>query len=110
MGPLRLPVEQGGEAPNAVPLVLDADQSSDDESALPMDFQIASAAFLLHQYGYQFDWEQLTHRQQDIYHGMVGRLRRSIEDVDLTSFGLRSVLRVLGASAPIFHFRMFSCW
>ena len=56
----------------------------DDEGTAPhdMDFQIAAAASLLYQYGYDFDWEQMTEVQQDIYHGMIGRLLRTIEEVD----------------------------
>ena len=64
-------------------LVLPADPESDGKrESFPMDHQVASAACLLYQYGYRFDWEQLTTRQQDIYHGMIGRLLRSIEEVD----------------------------
>ena len=42
-------------------LVLPADSESDgEEESFPMDHQVASAACLLYQYGYRFDWEQLT--------------------------------------------------
>ena len=65
---LRLPVDQ---VPDDV-----------DSQAYEMDHQIAAAASLLYQYGYDFDWEQLTPDQQDIYHSMIGRLLQSIEEVD----------------------------
>ena len=67
-GILRLPSEHASD--------------SEESEAHEMDYQIAGAASLLYQYGYVFDWEQLTATQQHIYHGMIGRLLRSIEEVD----------------------------
>ena len=73
---------RGSEETVALRLSADPVSEGEDPQALEMDYQIAAAASLLYQYGYDFDWEQVTPEQQDIYHTMIGRLLRSIEEVD----------------------------
>ena len=54
----------------------------DDDETDELDFQVAQAAFLLWQNGFNFDWEQLTEAQQDIYHGLVGEWLTRVHEVD----------------------------
>ena len=78
-------VQPDGTMPvrQAVPIVR-LEASSDEESDGPteLDRQAAGAAFFLYQMGYEFNWEQMSPVQQDLYHSHVGRLLRSIEEVD----------------------------
>ena len=60
----------------------DASSDSEESGIYEMDFQIAAAACMLYQYNYNFDWEQLSQNQQEIYHGMIGRLLQSLSEVD----------------------------
>ena len=46
------------------------------------DHHIAQAAFVLFTEGLQFDWEQMSMNQQDLYHAMVGRYLRNLHDKD----------------------------
>ena len=78
-------VQPDGTMPvrQAVPIVR-LEASSDEESDGPteLDRQAAGAAFFLYQMGYEFNWEQMSPVQQDLYHSHVGRLLRSIQEVD----------------------------
>ena len=44
------------------------------------DHHIAQAAFVLWTEGLTFDWTQMTNRQQDMYHAMVGRYLQNLND------------------------------
>ena len=46
------------------------------------DIAIAQAAFFLYQNNLQFDWEQLSEEQQDVYHSLVGQWIANIHEVD----------------------------
>ena len=56
--------------------------SVDTEVQYEHDHHIAQAALVLFTQNLQFDWEQLTPSQQDIYHGMVGRYLQSTDGLD----------------------------
>ena len=73
---------RGSQEPFVLRLQEDPPLGAEQAAAFDMDYQVAAAACLLYQYGYAFDWEQMTADQQDIYHGMIGRLLRTIEEVD----------------------------
>ena len=59
-----------------------SEAASSESSLTPEDYAVATAAFQMHIEGLRFDWEQMSERQQDIYHGLVGRWLLEMQDVD----------------------------
>ena len=46
------------------------------------DSHVAQAAFFLWMEHYEFQWEQMTENQQNLYHGMIGRYLQSMHNDD----------------------------
>ena len=58
------------------------EHASSDSEPTEYDWAIARAAFTLYQADMQFDWEQLSESQQQIYHSLVGRMLQELQEVD----------------------------
>ena len=81
------PPSEGTRASRPAEVEVGHPEPSEPESEGSADWQehdhhIAQAAFVVFVEGFQFDWEQLSETQQDIYHGMVGRYPQNLHQDD----------------------------